>query len=121
MTTPASVEAYLAALPEEARSALEQIRRTIRAAAPGAIEAISYGMPAFMDRGRLLVSYGAFKGHYSLFPGSRVVREALGDDLEPYVTGKATIRFPADRPLPVELVERIVQARLAERTPRDRS
>ena len=114
MTTPESVEEYLAALPEAPRAALEELRKTIKAAAPEATEAISYQMPAFKDRGRFLVSYAAFKDHCSLFPASEAVREALGDELEPYLSGKGTIRFHADDPLPAALVQRIIEVRLEE-------
>ena len=65
MATPTSVEDYLAALPEEPRTALEKLRKTIKAAAPDATETISYQMPAFKDHGRFLVSYAAFKDHCS--------------------------------------------------------
>jgi len=68
MVGPASVEDYLAALPEEQRAALEKLRKTIRAAAPEATETISYQMPTFKDHGRVLVYYAAFKDHCSLFP-----------------------------------------------------
>jgi len=64
--------------------------------------------------GRFLVSYDAFARHCSLFPASDRVRAALGDELTPYLSGKGTIRFPADRPLPLDLVRRIVEARVAE-------
>ncbi len=118
MAAPASVEGYLAALPTGSRAALEELRTTIRAAAPEATEAISYGMPAFRDHGRLLVAYAAFKDHCSLFPASGTVREALGRELEPYFTGKGTIRFRADEPLPVAFVHKVVRARLAENAAR---
>ncbi len=114
MAAPTSVEAYLAALPEESRAALEALRRTIRAAAPEATETIAYEMPAFRDRGRFLVSYAAYRNHCSLFPASQAVREALGDELEPYLSGKGTIRFRAEEPLPAALVTRIVKLRLEE-------
>jgi len=114
MAAPSSVEGYLAALPEGPRAALEDLRQTIRAAAPEATEHISYQMPAFKDHGRFLVSYAAFKDHCSLFPASDAVREALGEALEPYFTGKGTIRFTVDEPLPTALVERIIEARLEE-------
>jgi uncharacterized protein YdhG (YjbR/CyaY superfamily) len=120
MAAPVSVEAYLAALPAASRAALEELRKTIRAAAPEATETISYEMPAFKLHGRLLVSYAAFKDHCSLFPASRAVIEALGEELTAYVTGKATIRFHADRPLPAALVTRIVEVRLAENFGRGR-
>ncbi len=109
-----TVEAYLAALPADQRTVLEALRATIRAAAPQATEQISYDMPAFKANGRLLVSYAAFTRHFSLFPASGAVLDALGDEIAPYHTGKGTIRFTADRPLPEDLVSRIVRVRLEE-------
>ena len=114
MATPTSVEDYLAAFPEERRAALEELRQTIKAAAPEATEAIAYQMPAFRAHGQFLVSYAAFKNHYSLFPASGAVVEALGEELTPYLAGKGTIRFPADNPIPTALVTKIVKVRLAE-------
>lgn len=120
MAAPASVDEYMAALHEEQRAALEVLRRTIMAVAPEATEVIAYQMPGLRIDGRLVVSYAAFKRHYSLFPASEAVREALGEELEPYLTGKGTISFPADRPVPVDLVTRIVEVRLGETVVRDR-
>jgi uncharacterized protein YdhG (YjbR/CyaY superfamily) len=120
MAVPTSVEDYLAALPEEPRVALEELRKTIKAAAPEATETIAYLMPAFKDHGRFLVSYAAFKDHCSLFPASQAVMEALGEELKPYYTGKGTIRFHADLPLPAALVRRIVQVRIEENAARSR-
>ena len=120
MAAPTGVEDYLASLPEDARAALEKLRKTIKAAAPEATEAISYQMPAFKDHGRLLVAYAAFKDHCSLFPASKAVIEALGDELKPYFTGKGTIRFHADKPLPAVLVKKLVNARLEENAARRR-
>jgi uncharacterized protein YdhG (YjbR/CyaY superfamily) len=114
MAAPTTVEDYLAALPDGSRAALEKLRKTIRAAAPDATEAISYQMPAFKDHGRILVYYAAFKDHYSLFPASTTVIEAFGEELKPHVRGKATIRFDAEKPLPTALVKKIVKARLEE-------
>jgi uncharacterized protein YdhG (YjbR/CyaY superfamily) len=111
---PTSVEDYLGGLPDESRAALEKLRETIKAAAPEATETISYQMPAFKDNGRFLVSYAAFKDHCSLFPASTAVMEALGEELKPYFSGKGTIRFTADKPLPSALVKKIVKARLQE-------
>jgi uncharacterized protein YdhG (YjbR/CyaY superfamily) len=120
--TPATVEEYLATLPADRRNAVETLRRTIRAAAPGAVESIAYSMPAFRSHGgQFLVSYAAYKRHFSLFPASGEVVEALGDEIAPFLAGKGTIRFPADRPIPVELVRRVVAIRLAEVGARDRS
>jgi uncharacterized protein YdhG (YjbR/CyaY superfamily) len=120
IAAPNSVEDYLAPLPEEQRAALEKLRKTIKAAAPKATETISYQMPAFKQDGRFLVSYAAFKDHCSLYPASYAVMEALGDDLEPYFSGKGTLRFQADRPIPAALVKKIVELRLEENAARSR-
>ena len=114
MAASTSVEDYLAALPEAPRAALEKLRKTIKATAPEATETISYQMPAFKLDGRFLVSYAAFKDHCSLFPASTKVMEALGEEMKSYVSGKGTIRFTVDKPLPSALVKRIVKARIEE-------
>ena len=118
MAAPTSFEDYLAALPEGSRAALEKLRTTIKTAAPEATETFSYQMPAFKDHGRILVYYAAFKDHYSLYPASNAVMEVLGEELKPYFSGKGTIRFDADKPLPVALVKKIVKARLEENAAR---
>jgi uncharacterized protein YdhG (YjbR/CyaY superfamily) len=110
----AAVDAYIAALPDASRPAVEHLRATIRAAAPGATETISYQMPAFRAEGRMLVWYAAFARHCSVFPATERVVEALGDEVRPYLAGRGTIRFPLGRPLPLALVTRIVEVRLAE-------
>jgi uncharacterized protein YdhG (YjbR/CyaY superfamily) len=116
---PATVDEYLAALPPERRAVVEELRNTINAAAPEATESIAYAMPALRSHGgQFLVSYAAFKKHYSLFPASEAVVNALGDELKPYLAGKGTIQFPASEPLPVSLVERIVKVRVAENAER---
>ena len=114
MAAPTSVDDYLAALPEAPRAALERLRKTIKAAAPQATETISYQMPAFKLDGRFLVSYAAFKNHCSLFPASRKVLEAHGEELKPYFSGKGTIRFTTDNPLPPALVRKVVKTRIEE-------
>lgn len=114
MAKPASVEEYLAGLAEGPRGVLGRLRATILAAAPGAEETIAYDMPALRLRGHFLVSYAAYARHFSLFPASEVVMAACGPELVPFVTGKATIRFTAARPLPDDLVTRIVTARVGE-------
>ena len=81
MVRPASVEEYLASVPEKHRSALEQLRRTIRAALPDATEGIAWQMPAFRAHGRWLVGYAAFKEHCSFFPLSGAVAKALKERL----------------------------------------
>lgn len=115
----ASVDEYLASLTEDRRPAMEAIRTAARAAAPQATEVISYGMPALKSHGgQFLVSFDAYRRHYSLFPASDAVVEALGDELTPYLSGKGTIRFPANAPIPTDLVRRIVSIRLSENAER---
>ncbi|MGH2597583.1 MAG: iron chaperone [Actinomycetota bacterium] len=99
---------------------MEKLRTTIKSVAPDATETTSYRMPAFKHRGRILVYYAAFKDHYSVFPASDAVIEALGDELTPHVSGRGTIRFDADKPLPIALVKKIVKARLEENAARSR-
>ena len=93
---------------------MTELRETIRAAAPDADEVITYKMPGFKTHGQFLVSYDAFQSHYSLFPASDGVVKGLGAAIEPYLVGKGTIRFPASRPIPVDLVRQIVEIRVAE-------
>jgi uncharacterized protein YdhG (YjbR/CyaY superfamily) len=84
MTTFKTIEEYMAAVPDERRPALEELRRTVNAAAPEATETIAYQMPALRSHGgQFLVSYAAYKAHYSLFPASGAVIAALGKALEP--------------------------------------
>jgi len=109
----AGVDAYLARVPEPARSTLEKMRAMIRTAAPKeATEAISYGIPSFQLKGGL-VWYAAFKNHCSFFPMDHSLEEEFAEELKKYKTSKGTIQFPVDKPLPKALVARIVKARVA--------
>jgi uncharacterized protein YdhG (YjbR/CyaY superfamily) len=114
MPTPTTFEEYLATVPEDRRNRVEELRRTIRAAAPQATETIAYGMPAFRVGRHFLVSFAAFKRHYGLFPASDVVVEALGDQIRPYLAGRGTIQFPEKEPIPEALVTSVVKIRLDE-------
>ena len=121
MAGPTTVEEYLAELPDAQRAALVELRLAVNAAAPDATKSIAYQMPALRSHGgQFLVSYAAFKNHYSLFPASDVVVAALGDELTPYLAGKGTIRFPASRPIPLDLVRRIVEIRVTENAAAER-
>jgi uncharacterized protein YdhG (YjbR/CyaY superfamily) len=111
---PASVDEYLAGVPEPARGTLTKVRAVIRSAVPAeATEAISYGMPTFKYKGSLL-AFGAFSNHCSLFPMSLSVMEAFRQELKGYQTSKGTIHFPLDRALPATLVKKLVKARIAQ-------
>jgi uncharacterized protein YdhG (YjbR/CyaY superfamily) len=122
MAGPDSFEEYLSKVPEAPRAALERLRRTIKSAAPDAIETISYQIPTFKYRGRALVGIAAFKDHCSLFPYSKGVLDTLTEDLRSFDTsGKGgTIRFTADQPLPAALVRKIVKTRMKEIAERNR-
>ena len=114
MAGPSSVDEYLAEQPPRARAALEQIRAAIKSAAPEATEGISYKMPTFKLNGRALVWFAGFKDHLSLYPYTERLLDELGEELKPHVSGKGTLRFDADKPIPVDLVKRIVAVRLKE-------
>jgi uncharacterized protein YdhG (YjbR/CyaY superfamily) len=104
---PKTHDDYLAAVSDDKRAALEELRKSIKAAAPEAEECISYQLPAFRLNGKLLVAYGAAKNHCAFYPGSVV--KALEDEFNDYDTSKGTIRFPADKPLPPALELRIAK------------
>jgi uncharacterized protein YdhG (YjbR/CyaY superfamily) len=110
----ATVDEYLALVPEPARTTLEKMRANIRAAAPEASEVISYGMPTFKYRGKGLVGMAAFKKHCSLFPMSGAVIDKFEDELEGFHTSKGTLQFPVDKPLSAALMKKIIKARMVE-------
>ena len=107
-----SIDEYIATFPDEVQKMLQELRAAVRAAAPDAVEKISYQMPAFAYHGNL-VYFAAFKNHIGFYPAPRGI-EAFAQELSLYDGSKGAIRFPIDKPLPLELIGRIVQFRAAE-------
>ena len=108
LNRPIDVDAYLNALPEDQKSALAHLRQLIKTTALKAEEVISYGMPAYKYHG-MLVYFAAFKAHCSLFA---VNNDAFHEELENYKTSKGTIQFTPEKPIPDDLVKRIIQFRM---------
>jgi len=109
---PQSIDEYIMSFPKDVQQILEQIRETIRKAAPGATEAISYAIPTFVHHGAL-VHFAAFKNHigfYATPSGSA----AFSEELAAYKQGKGSVQFPIDQPMPLDLITRIVKHRLVE-------
>jgi uncharacterized protein YdhG (YjbR/CyaY superfamily) len=108
-----NVDEYIARVPEGARSRLREMRAAIRSAVPaGAVEIISYGIPAFKLK-KVLVWFAAFSGHCSLFPTASVIEE-FRDELGGFTTSKGTVQFPTDKALPVALIKKLVKARVVQ-------
>jgi uncharacterized protein YdhG (YjbR/CyaY superfamily) len=108
-----TVDDYLAAVPQPARTTLEKVRAAIRSVVPAETsEVLSYKIPAFKYK-EVLVWYAAFSDHCSLFPTVAVI-EKFKDELKPFRKSKGTIQFPIDKPLPASLVKKMVKARVAE-------
>ncbi|MDK3158897.1 DUF1801 domain-containing protein [Kamptonema cortianum] len=108
----ATIDDYIAAFPTEVQKRLREIRETIRAAAPGAAEKISYAMPTYELDGNL-VYFGAAKQHIGFYPRSTAYEAAIPEAI-PYRTSKGTLQFPFDQPIPHDLIRRIVEFRVAE-------
>jgi uncharacterized protein YdhG (YjbR/CyaY superfamily) len=111
--TAKNVDEYLAAVPEEMRAVLENLRKTIRAAAPMAEEVISYRIPTFRYHGPL-VHFAAFRDHFSFIVAGKPLMETFSSELWPYDISGTTIHFSAKNPLPALLVKKIVKARIEE-------
>ena len=107
-----NIDEYIAGFPEDIQSILQNLRRVIHEAAPEAQETISYSMPAFKQNG-ILVYFAAFKDHIGFFPTSSGI-SAFTKELTPYDTSKGTIRFPLDKPLPMNLIKKIVKFKVQE-------
>jgi uncharacterized protein YdhG (YjbR/CyaY superfamily) len=110
-----SISNYIAKFPPPTRRVLTRVRTVIRKALPGAEEAISYGIPAFKIRGRIVVYFAGWKEHYSIYPFNKRLEAALKDEVAAYEkSGRGTIRFPLDAPVPVKLLTAIARFRARE-------
>jgi uncharacterized protein YdhG (YjbR/CyaY superfamily) len=112
-TASKDIDEYIAGFPSDVQEILEKIRMTIRKAAPGVEEKISYQMPTFTLKGRYLVYFAAYKKHIGLYPAPRGGEE-FKEELSGYEGGKGTVRFPFDKPIPFDLIRRIVKFRVKE-------
>lgn len=112
VTIPKTIDEYIAGFPEDVQAILQKIRQTIRETVPNAEEAISYQMPTFKLKGNL-VHFAAFKNHIGFYPVPSGI-EAFKDELSVYVQGKGSVQFPLDKPMPYDLIRRIVVFRMQE-------
>lgn len=110
--TPGNIDDYIAAFPPDVQQILQEIRRTIRKAAPQAREAIKYQMPTFVLEGNL-VHFAAYKGHIGFYPVPTAIEE-FKDELSAYKGSKGAVRFPLDEPIPHDLIARITRFRVRE-------
>ena len=111
------IDRYLEALEEPKRATLARLRQTILDIVPEAEQGISYGLPAFKVRGKVIAGFGAFKNHLSYLPHSGSVFPELTDELAGYVMSSGALRFGIDQPLPAPLVEKLIAVRLRQAFP----
>ena len=108
-----SMDEYIASFPEDVQKTLEELRATIKSAAPEAEETISYNIPTFTLNGKYLIYFAGWKHHISIYPiptGS----ESFNKQVAKYVEGKGTLKFPIDKPLPLKLITKIAKLKVAE-------
>ena len=108
------IDEYLAGLDETKRATLQQLRQTILEIIPDAEQGISYGMPAFRLRGKVIAGFAAFKNHLSYLPHSGSVFAEIPDEVRGYVTSKGALQFPIDRTLPEPLVKKLIAIRVKQ-------
>ena len=108
-----SIDDYIATFPEDVQKTMEQLRKTIKAAAPKAEEKISYQMPTFALNGKYLVYFAGWKTHIAFYGAPRGNPE-FKEDLSAYETGQGTLKFPLNKPMPLKLISKIVKFRAVE-------
>jgi uncharacterized protein YdhG (YjbR/CyaY superfamily) len=114
---PENVDAYIAGFPKNIQKILEQVRATIKKAAPGAEETIKYAIPTMVFKGNL-VHIAAFKNHIGFY-ATPTGHQAFEKELSVYETGKGSVQFPLDQPMPLDLITKIVKFRVAENIERE--
>lgn len=107
-----TIDEYIAGFPPEIQEILQQVRATVRAAAPDAVEAIKYGIPTLVLKGNL-VHFAAFKHHIGFYPDPSGMGQ-FAEELAPYTQAKGSVQFPLDQPIPYDLIRRITEYRVAE-------
>ena len=108
-----TIDEYIETFPKQVQSILEKLRQTIRKAAPEAVETISYQIPTFKLNGKNLVHFAAFKSHVGFYPTPSGIK-AFEKELSALKQAKGSVQFPLDRPIPYDLVKRIVAFRVKE-------
>jgi uncharacterized protein YdhG (YjbR/CyaY superfamily) len=108
-----SIDEYIATFPAGVQKIMNQLRKTIKAAAPEAVEKISYNMPTFTLNGTYLVYFAGWKNHIAFYGAPRGNAE-FKEDLSAYEAGQGTLQFPFDKPMPLDLITKIVKFRAAE-------
>jgi len=110
---PKDMDAYIADFPEHIREILQEIRATIKKAVPGAEETISYKMPTFNFHGQYLIYFAAYKKHIGMYPVPTGDAK-FNQELSAYQTGKGTLQFPLDKPIPHKLITKMVKLRIKD-------
>lgn len=113
MLNAKNIDAHIRSLPEEVQKKLTSLRETIQKAAPSAAECIKYGIPTFTLNGKNLVHFAGYTSHIGFYPAPSGIEE-FKKELAPYISGKGTLKFPLDKPLPLPLIRKIVQFRVKE-------
>lgn len=115
MSKNTTVDEYIRSFPDDVQNILEQVRKTVHEAVPDAEERISYGIPALRAEGRNVVFFSGWKDHIAVYPRPQHPSKELEAKLKSYVTGKGTIRFDLDQPIPYDLIREVAEALRSER------
>jgi uncharacterized protein YdhG (YjbR/CyaY superfamily) len=106
-----TIDEYIARFPQSTQKILNQVRKTISKVAPEAVEVMSYGIPTFDLKKKHLIHFAAYEHHIGLYPGAQAV-EVFRDEIKSYKTSKGTIQFPIDKPMPIDLIQKITKFRV---------